>query len=413
MKRAFHIILAAFALVLAAGCEKDGLPDPINGSPSSSVKEREISPESLRDHVFIMYLAGVNNLTGDMANNISELCQGELPGRHDRNAVVIISQLSEETFKWDSLTPVNVIHAYEEYEEHSLDTVKTLAPGTSLVRKDDMKEALCEVRRLFPSKKYTILFSSHATGWIPKEYNHDENKMLWMKHQKRESILAQYQNDLYHREEWNLDADEFRDALPMHFETIIFDCCLMGGVETTYSMREKCDYIIACPTEVLSIGFAYDCLAKRVLMTEDGKSDLKGICDDFAAKTTSMTIAIYDCSKMDALADTCAKIFPKYSDRILNVNPNDVQAYNNSYSYHYDFRDILAKLGISEEEMMKVNDVLKELIPYKLATKTFLGHAIDPNRFSGMSMYLPKKSTPKLNDMYKSCEWNVRTGLYN
>lgn len=54
-----------------------------------------------------------------------------------------------------------------------------------------------------------------------------------------------------------MELIELFNSLPIKFEFILFDACLMGNIEVLYQLRNKADYIIASPTEILVAGFPY------------------------------------------------------------------------------------------------------------------------------------------------------------
>lgn len=49
-----------------------------------------------------------------------------------------------------------------------------------------------------------------------------------------------------------MEIDELAEALPDHvFDFIMFDACYMASTESSLCFRDKADYILASPTEVL------------------------------------------------------------------------------------------------------------------------------------------------------------------
>ena len=113
-----------------------------------------------------------------------------------------------------------------------------------------------------------MIFSSHATGYLPSGYYtapysykfQDKSGMMY-----RGGYRAfQSQPVPYHAPEhdpslpevksigqdqvgnygsyqsYEIEIEDFAKALPMKMEYILFDACLMGGVEVAYEIREKC-----------------------------------------------------------------------------------------------------------------------------------------------------------------------------
>ena len=57
----------------------------------------------------------------------------------------------------------------------------------------------------------------------------------------------------------NMEIYELAEGIPdeYHFDFLLFDVCSMGGIECVYELRDKADYIVASPAEVLVAGFPY------------------------------------------------------------------------------------------------------------------------------------------------------------
>ena len=86
--------------------------------------------------------------------------------------------------------------------------------------------------------------SIHGTGWLPvgvyEEIKNQVSSRSFGSDNKQEMSII-----------------ELESALPIKFDFIIFDACLMGNIETIYQLRHKADVIIASPTETLVAGFPY------------------------------------------------------------------------------------------------------------------------------------------------------------
>lgn len=53
-----------------------------------------------------------------------------------------------------------------------------------------------------------------------------------------------------------MELDEFAAAIPDGtLDFIIFEACLMAGVEVAYALRGKAEYLLASPAEIISPGF--------------------------------------------------------------------------------------------------------------------------------------------------------------
>jgi hypothetical protein len=58
----------------------------------------------------------------------------------------------------------------------------------------------------------------------------------------------------------------------------LMDACLMGSVEVAYELRNKADFIIASPTEVIYMGYPYDRIIPELTRKQP---DLKKVASDY------------------------------------------------------------------------------------------------------------------------------------
>ena len=400
MKKSTLAFILSIALLSACN------PDSFSPFPNLGGEVPERGVEELEyEKLLILYLEGYNNLTFDIQKNISEFSQGYLPKKSDKQAVLVYSHNAVSKVDWHTKTEPVIYRMYTHYGEVIRDTLFRFPADEVALRPEVLRKSLNFIRKNFPSASYGMLFSSHASGWIPKAYTLKSEDMSPF------SVGAEYDNSTSINKEYNLDITEFAEAIPMHLDYIVFDCCLMGGVETNYVLRNCTDKIVASPTEVLSEGFDYLGLGERLL--REGEADLIGVCEDYYSKCADSyaTVALYDCSYMDELADKCKSIFGNHPNQVLEVKSSEVQSYNFSFDYHYDFRDIIAKMGASQEELADLDETMEKLVIYKKSTPRFINVTIEAERYSGMSMYLPRKGWNELNDYYMDTDWNKATGL--
>src|SRR5690606_1167831 len=94
----------------------------------------------------------------------------------------------------------------------------------------------------------------------------------------------------------------------MHFNYIIFDACSMANIEVLFEFRNKANYIIASPTDVLSDGFPYQNILPHI--DSGSEEDIKKIASAYFnyynARTglhRSATISVTDLSRLEALSD--------------------------------------------------------------------------------------------------------------
>jgi hypothetical protein len=221
---------------------------------------------------------------------------------------------------------------------------------------------------------------------------------------------------------YEIELDDFAAAIPMKLDYILFDACLMGGIEVAYELREKCVLAGFSQAEVLAEGFDYTTLAEHLL--RNSVSDPKKVCEDYFTRydiqsglNRSATISLVDCSRLEPVARTCRRLFSKYRSGLGFIDPDKVQRYYR-YSYHwfYDLESILTEAGADAAELEELRMAISGCISYKAATPSFIhGSAYDGgfdiDTHCGLSMYLPCHGHPELDKYYRTLAWNRATGL--
>ena len=405
MKNLKAIILEMLCAVAIVSCT--AVPEPFPDSRDRLPYDREITPGLGYQKVMILYSEGYNDLVSNLALNINQFCQGDVPYFNERNVVLVYSHAAERRGDYTTETAPVLYRLYTHGDSVCKDTLATFDPKANTLTPGFMRSVMETIARTFPSRHYGLVISSHGNGWIPSDYSGENLDMSiapsW--------IGAQYDGSYRNRK--SLDIRQLRDAIPFRLDYIAFDACLMGGVEVAYELKDLCDYIVASPTEVISDGFNYTNMASRLL--GDGDPDLQGLCEDYfnmcANSDSYATIGLYDCSKMQDLADVSRDIFEAHRDEVMLVNTWDVQSYNYTFSYNYDFRDYVRALNASEEELQALDKVLAELVIYKNSTPYFISTPINPDRFSGIGTYIPTSGRPTLNSCFRETAWSEATGL--
>ena len=407
------------------------------------------------DRVMILYSAGCNTLSNELETNVKELKSGYIPGKKDKKALVVISHRANG-FKngrpvYEPATDSYIIRFYKYKNNVVADTLKTVEAGKYLSQPSVMKEVLGYVRDNFKSDHYGMIFSSHATGWLPQGYylnpvsgssggsassslaprrlpDLPEGALPYVEREYQEGLprlKSIGEEDAAHNGitvKYEMDVLDFRASIPMHLDYIVFDACFMGCIEVAYELRDICDKIAFSPTEILETGFQYETIAGQLL---EGNNDLYSACKDYFDKYDkktdplwrSATVTLIDCSKLEKVATVCNGLISRYRDGLAAINPSQVQPYfQKNKHWFYDLEDVFLKAGITDTEKRNLEQALDGCVIYKAATPTFyiggyVTSGFEINIYSGFSMYLPCNGSPYLDDFYKSFAWNKATGL--
>ena len=389
--------------------------------------------EHIRAHVMMGF--GFNNLSSAISQDIKDLSQGYVPGNAvDDNYLFVYSHLSNGNYNTKTSPCLERI-----YKDTDGNIVKKklleFERGTIACEGERIREVLEFLKQKYPEiESFGILVSSHGTGWTPPGYcasgYSDDIEWQWAAsssiYQSREylynptpgvksigyQVTAENPTTAY-----ETDIRDFARSLPFFLDYIIFDACFMGGVEVACEFRDKCNFVVASQTEILSDGMDYTTMISDLL--EGNRADLVSLATNFfnhydlSSENRSATISVVDCSKLGTLAAVCRNLFRNYDISKDNVDASKLQKYfyYTNHAWFYDLYSIVQAAGASATELSDLQWALDECILYKAATPTFALYGFPIDTHSGLSMYLPEKERTQLNSYYRELTWNKLTGL--
>ena len=441
MKRLLVILLVLSALV---SCQRDPYfsfdsNDPSEDAGSWAEKTRVESEETRS--VMLIYSAGYNSLAYELDKNIRELELGFIPQRSTRADHILLVYSKLTALNEDGLptsdynTPTNsaLFRMYKNNGEIVRDTIRVWGGDINACDPRTIREVCQTAYDMFPAKSYGMVFTSHASGWLPSGYYNDpnayenqasvwkkssfESRRRWTFPEITESFPAvkSLGQDNVPGNPMEIELETFADAIPFHMDYILIDACLSGCVEVAYQLKGKADIVGFSQTEVLKQGFDYISIASRLLQSSP---DPVQVCKDYFARydvqtgqNRSATISAVDTREMEPLAEICKALFEKYRNKLVNMSGSSVQGYFR-YNRHffYDLMDILVRAGITAEEEAALQEALDRCVVYKAATDYFL--TIRIRTACGLSMYLPSMGSDYLDGFYREhIAWNQATLL--
>lgn len=418
--------LASLLMLSAVACDKtfDDMPGNKGTAPVRNVT-------SEKAQVLVLYSAGFNSLCAALEDDVNDMKSGYLPlvGSMSK-AVLVYSRRLSKTGRYTDRTPSYLIRLSSDgWGKVISDTLKTWPETDEAVSASTMTDVLETVKGLYPHASYGMVFSSHGSGWLPSGYYStgkitagtaglqavpyiDPNSDGSMPRVKSIGI-----DNITSRNTYEMEIETFAQALPMKFDYIIIDACLMGCIEVAYALKDKCDKLVFSQAEVLEDGLCdYTTLTQRVL--RPAVPDLYNLCEDSYRHYKnqddpiyrSLTISMIDCTRLDGLAESCKSLFSKYRNQISLVNAANVQGYFRSRKHwFYDLTDILRQSGVPEADMTDYNKAMSDCVLYNAATDTFIN--FDIRTHCGLSMYLPADGNSELDEFYKTLSWNKASGL--
>lgn len=400
------------AVMLLAACSEKGLDTE---NVPRKFKNRTDAPRSRK--VLLLYSAGLVDISNYLKEDIQDLENGYVPRKMESADVLLVFSRQPIDHSCTKRSPSYLYRLSTDVDDNLVrDTLAVWPADSAAASAGTMKAVLTYVRDKFPSSSYGMIFSSHATGWLPAEITASPSSSGSV------SLFSVGADMSGSKVTDSMELEDFAAALPMKLDYLIFDACLMGGVEAAYALRNKCNNVVFAQTETMADGLCdYKTLTQNLL--KPNVPDLKGMCEvayehymSLTGINKAYTVSIIDCSRLEPLAGISRELFDRYRTQIANVNPSRVQACYHTYflssarrHYFYDMDDILYQSGVSQQDMSRFRTALEGCVVYKAATPKFLTLTID--KHCGLSMYLPSNGTNALDEFYKTLSWNKATEL--
>jgi hypothetical protein len=356
----YDVIFLVIFLIVFVGCNKEAdLPDfTVN-------------------RTVIVYMAADNDLSGDALVDLEEMQRGYT---ETGVTLVVLADVAGEVpylLRIDE-TGGQKIKIYPEF--NSVDA-KVLA------------EVIREIIDLYPAQEYGLILWSHGTSWLPaglrlKSFGEDGGRQM--------------------------DIIDLAAALPLRFDFILFDACLMGAVEVAYELKDKTDCLIASSTETIYEGFPYDLIIPELLAPEVNLTRVAqkyfDYYDGLRGAYRSATISVTDTYGLDALAEATALVIGDTPFNMANFDRTAVQrldVYNEQYVF--DFLDFTAK-AFPQANLMALREQLNKTVTYKAHTPRFI-EEYDINTYCGLSCYIPHPQRNDLNTYYQQLKWCKAAGF--
>jgi hypothetical protein len=337
----------------------------------------------IAEKTMIVYMAADNNLYRNAESDIREMQECEIP--ENCNLVVYIDAplwvdiKTPQLFKIQSGELIPVQH----YDSHNS------------ASKEVMRQVISDAMNKFKAKTYDLILWSHGTGWLPSNVFDNLTKSFGKEDNSEIEII------------------DLANILPDGFECIIFDACLMGGIEVYYQLRNKADIIIAFPTETLVAGLPYD---KIIPMLFAVSPDYVRIADEYMSyyenqtgALQSATISVVETKHLETLAGLLNEAV--VSGKVGAIHDrNKIQKYDLlENSIFYDFMDCVENTINSESHIAAIEKQLSKVIIYNDFTPRFL-NKFDIVSSCGISIYVSYENR-QLDEAYQQLDWYLDSGV--
>jgi uncharacterized protein YceK len=286
------ILLPCFLLsACVAACSKD---DSAESAPA--------------DRTVMVYMAADNDLWGDALADLEEMQRGftetgaklvaflDLPG--EQPCIMEISPALAAK-----------VHTYEE--------INSANPA-------QLRRVVSDMVAMYPAGRYGLVLWSHGASWLP---------------------AGVALNSFGDNAGAQMNIPALAEALPVHFDFILFDACLMGAVEVAYELKDKTDYLIASSTETIYEGFPYDEIAPELLKPDVSLTRVAqlyfGYYERQQGDYRSATVSVVSTAALAGLAYEMRQLVERFapSEAFSRSDVQRLDVYGEQY--HFDLLDFV------------------------------------------------------------------------
>ncbi|MDR2594616.1 MAG: hypothetical protein LBC87_07595 [Fibromonadaceae bacterium] len=357
------IILSLLAAYLCLSC-------------SNSRTEQESAKRTV-----LVYMAADNNLIRQARKNIEAMLTAKIPNEY--NLLVYIDSPTDNPYLL-------------KIAKGKIDTIKQYNTQNS-ASKNVLKSVINDAFSLFPAENYGLILWSHSTGWLPEgvyDYIKETNTRSFGKDKNKE-----------------MEITDLAEALPENLDFIIFDACLMSGIEVLYQLRNKAKIIIASPTETLVAGFPYEKTIPILLTPSPNYGELALVFMEHYKNNDgdlqSASIAVIDAKQLEPLANLVKRAIKN------EVCPNRelIQRYDTREpALLFDFEDYLERIISNESDLIALRKQISRAVIYNDFTPYFLDE-FPIEKSCGIGIYIPF-ANDVLYEPYSSLDWYKDSGLF-
>lgn len=274
-----------------------------------------------------------------------------------------------------------------------------------------------DVVRMYPADSYGLLFCSHSSGWLPtgalanpnlRSIGSDQNPGTSASPGIKEMELSDFSNAI-------TDGQ---------FDFIIFESCLMAGVEVAYELRNKTKYILASSAEILAPGFLpiYRSSFPNIMNTKVSvEKSLKewgqnyyNVVNAQSGLKRSATLSLIKTERMAELASQTNEVMENGTLAQQKPDLSFLQYFDRPGSYgdtpvgarYFDFGEYVELLA-EPAQYTAFSALMNDIVIWKASTANLMsGEDVIPiQHHSGLTTYIEQDKFPVLNEAWKRTAW--------
>jgi hypothetical protein len=374
-------------------------------------KKNDMLRRSLPLRTVIVYMVADNNLDYFAEKDINEMERG-WANEYNGNLIVYIDRPPGAS----PSHPVIYKIAHDTTENITSEIIKIYSEQNS-ASASVLNSVISDITNLYPAQNYGLVLWSHGSGWLPPNTDVGESMPVQSVNINGEIKVLPFVKSFGQDESKELSIQELGPALPCHFEFMLFDACFMSSIEVLYELRNRADYIIASPTQILSSGFPYDetipIIFKKTIDYNLIGSTFFNFYDKKTGISKSASIAVIKTDKLEKLAQTFNTLMktPTFDTTIKNIN-NLQQFTVTNLGFFYDIVSFINSMSISQNNKDVFLSAYNKCIIYENNTPKIL-ESLELKSCSGISIFCPTQQKNSFFNYYKQYDWFNKSGYYN
>lgn len=406
-------LLLVSSIMLFIGCDEFGVDTPALPDIKPFIKGETVS------RTLLVYIMAENSISGDLESDFNEIKRAayEIP---DDARLFVYFDNSDTTrlpslyqyHAYDGKLVENVVYTFEE----DICSSDIIALGT----------VLDVIFNDYPTLSFDMIMGSHASGWIRSQSQSAPNRTIGIDNGK---------NDFSNNTTATIEIEELAQLLeriPVKIDRLMFDACLMQGVETAYALRNAADWIIGSPAEIPSYGAPYDKVVPLFFDADAGVEDIMYEYKiDYDGMRSGVVLSAIRTCHMQELADTTSRYVNDYMPvdksnyymSCLAYIPGGAYTKKAKYPCCFDLVAVMKKIVKDADDYENWKAVFDKAVPYIMVsdtaggTKTVWSQIVYKyfevkGEFGAVSAYIPqnKEQNSYFNEQFRTTEWYVAAG---
>ena len=393
-------------VALFAGCDySDALEE---GDKDILPQIRPFIKGDTVSRTMLIYIMAENSISYDLSRDFSEIKDGAYALPDDARLFVYFDNSDAERMP--------ALYQYHPYNDSLIENVvysfdEDVCSSDTAV----LGQVLDVIFDNYPTENFDLIMGSHADGWVRHQAKSAPHRTIGIDNGKNT-----YTNEITK----TIEIDELAtllDRLPVKVDRLMFDACLMQGVEVAYALRNAADWIIASPAEIPAYGAPYD---KVVPLFFDASSDVEDIMYEYKRAYDNeyygVVLSAIRTSYLQEFADSTRRYVEKYFDIASPRNLYNCKSYvPGNIPAYYDMNSVMKSvLDVADYESWK--NVLGKVFPYvmvsnsKMVYSAIAGGCIVyiSSDCGAVSAYFPqdRAANRRYNEDFKTTEWYKAAG---